>query len=281
MITIIIMPYPLRSASGISMIRKYCKNWHSILMVHAGLKDRTIVKFRDGVEIPLSKSDYGQFREYIYQKYLQDKGFRYSRDMKNRRVISLPDGFKAILPDSDYSWHFDEVYETRVYGRPDLKGHIVIDVGAAIGDTALYFCGLGAKRVYAFDPDKASAELARENVSLNGLEGHIIVLEQAATADSIDDIIKSTIPDDQRFFLKVDCEGCEYELLRELLSKNSLSRIDEVILEYHVGPNFERVAGSEKELINYLEKAGFDKPVVNDIYIIHAKRNVVSSIIAP
>jgi SAM-dependent methyltransferase len=275
------MPYPLRSASGLSMIRKYCKNWHSILMVHAGLKGRTIVKFRDGVEIPLSKSDYGQFREYIYQKYLQDKGFRYSRDMKNRKLISLPDGFKAILPDSDYSWHFDEIYETGVYGRPDLKDRIVIDVGAAIGDTALYFCGLGAERVYAFDPDKAMAELARENVSLNGLEGRIIVLEQAATADLIDDIIKSTTPEDRRFFLKVDCEGCEYELLRELLSKNLLSRIDEIILEYHFGPNFEQVAGREKDLINYLEKAGFDKPVVNDIYIIHAKRNVVSSIITP
>jgi hypothetical protein len=295
----IIMPYPFRSAAGASMIRKYVKNWYSVFMVYAGLKGRTIVKFRDGVKIPLSKEgDYGPFREYIYQKFLEDNGFRYSRDMKNRKVIFLPDGFKVILPDvrwrqsrvgptmedqisqpvdtTDYSWHFDEIYITRVYGRPDLKGRIVIDVGAAIGDTALYFCGLGAERVYAFEPDKTPAELAREYVSLNGLEGRIIVVEQPATADSIDDIIKSTTPDDRRFFLKVDCDGCEYELLRELFSKNSQSRIDEVIMEYH------RRKGQLALLLNYLEKAGFDKPLVTDnISIIHAKRNVVDFIRTP
>jgi hypothetical protein len=254
-------------------------------MVYGGLQGRTIVKFRDGVQIPLSKNNYGQFREHLYQKYLEDKGYHYSRDIKNRKVISTPDGFKVILPDSDYSWHFDELYETRVYGQPDLKGRIVIDIGAAIGDTALYFCGLGAERAYAFDPDKASAELARENVSLNGLEGRIIVCEQAATSDTIDDIIKSTTPDDRRFFLKVDCEGCEYELLRELLSKNSKSNRRSYtgvsFWSKQFGPNFGQVAGREKLLMNYLEKAGFDKPVVNNIYIIHAKRNVVSSIRTP
>jgi hypothetical protein len=279
------MSYPLRSASGVSLVRKYCKNWYSILMVYAGLKARTIVKFRDGVEIPVSKSDYWEFREYLYQKYLKDRGFRYSRDMKNRKVISLPDGFKAILPDPhfqfggtpDYSFQFNQIYDAGVYGRPDLKGHIVIDVGAAIGDSALYFCGLGAERVYAFEPDKATVELLRENISLNGLEGRIIVLEQPATADSIDDIIKSITPDDRRLFLKLDCEGCEFELLRELSSNNSLSRIDEVVLEYH------KEHGRVADLLNYLKKSGFDKPVMNSpaMWIIHAKRNVVNFIRMP
>lgn len=271
------MPYPLRSAAGFSMIRRYCKNWHSVVLVYAGFKDRTIVTFRDGVETPLSKSDYKTFREYLYQKYLQDNGFSYSYDMKNRKVISLPDGFKEILPElpDDYSWHFDEIYISRVYGRPDLKGHIVIDVGAAIGDTALYFYGLGAEKVYAFDPDKPRAQLLRENVSLNGLKDRIIVYEQPATVDLIDDIIKST-PDSLRFFLKLDCEGCEYELLRELLSKDSQSRIDEVVMEYH------RRKGRLSLLLNYLEKAGFDKPLVHDnISIIHAKRNVIGFIRTP
>ena len=39
-----------------------------------------------------------------------------------------------------------------------------------------------------------------------------------------------------------------------------------MIVEFHVGPNFEQVARREKDLINYLEKAGLDKPVVNDIF---------------
>jgi hypothetical protein len=86
----------------------------------------------------------------------------------------------------------------------------------------------------------------------------------------------STTPDDRLFFLKLDCEGCEYELLREFLSKNSQSRVDEVILEYHPKLGHYKLA----DLLNYLEKAGFDKLLVNS-HIIHAKRNVVSLLKMP
>lgn len=185
----------------------------------------------------------------------------------------MPDALKAILPDSICSWHVDEIYNVGVYGKPDLTGKVVIDVRAAIGDTALYLYARGAERVYAFEIDKDRAELARENISLIGLEGRIIVYDEPGTPDSIDHIIKSTTPDDRLFFLKLDCEGCEYELLRELLSKNSQSRIDEVVLEYH---------GQVAPLLNYLEKAGFDKPIVNTkTSIIHAKRNVVNYVRTP
>lgn len=51
----------LRSASGISMTRKYVKHWHSILMICAGVKGQTVAKFRDGGKVFLSKSDFEQF----------------------------------------------------------------------------------------------------------------------------------------------------------------------------------------------------------------------------
>lgn len=45
-----------------------------------------------------------------------------------------------------------ETFLEQPYGILDVKGRDVVDVGAYIGDTALYFRLKGAKRIYAFEP---------------------------------------------------------------------------------------------------------------------------------
>lgn len=49
-----------------------------------------------------------------------------------------------------YSLVLDEIYLMQVYGKPELKGKVVVDLGAAVCDTSLFFCRQGANHVYAF-----------------------------------------------------------------------------------------------------------------------------------
>jgi FkbM family methyltransferase len=50
----------------------------------------------------------------------------------------------------------------------------VIDVGAFVGDTAMYFILKGARRVVAIEPLPANYEELLDNIHLNGIEGRII-----------------------------------------------------------------------------------------------------------
>jgi len=56
--------------------------------------------------------------------------------------------------------------------------------------------------------------------------------------------------------LKVDCEGCEYDLFRNA-SSEALDRFDQIAMEYHYG---------YKELVNILKKSGFKTKRTIPIY---------------
>ena len=60
-----------------------------------------------------------------------------------------------------------------------LKGRDVIDVGASVGDTALYFVLNGARKVIAVEPLPKVARCAEENVKLNGITGEVKVINAA------------------------------------------------------------------------------------------------------
>jgi hypothetical protein len=156
-------------------------------------------------------------------------------------------GMKFVAP-----WHgkmmgesLKEVFIEDAYhvqGR-DLTGKVVLDVGAYIGDSTIAFALRGA-RVHAFEPIAEFHECLAETVRLNGCAGKV-VLHAVGLAD------KDTVgPDGMKLvdafryldeqhiehvdILKLDCEGCEYELLRDDRLLKRL-RPAEVVLEYHRG----------------------------------------------
>jgi len=55
----------------------------------------------------------------------------------------------------------------------------VIDVGAYVGDTAIYFLLRGAKHVYAVEPNPTAIRIAMENVRRLGLEGRVTFINAA------------------------------------------------------------------------------------------------------
>ena len=160
-----------------------------------------------------------------------------------------------------------EIFVRQVYGS-DFNQKVVVDVGAYNGDSAIYFARRGARLVIGLEPDPRSLELARENIRLNNLEDKVILLNVAlstrtgesklgvnAETPNITQIAEPySIPGDtleiqtvtveeimKQFnlqkidFLKMNCEGCEYGIIRTLPAK-AIESISEIVLEFHNGP---------------------------------------------
>jgi FkbM family methyltransferase len=160
-----------------------------------------------------------------------------------------------------------EIFVRQVYGS-DFHQKVVVDVGAYNGDSAVYFAKKGARLVIGLEPDPRSLELAKENIKLNNLQDRVKLLNVAlstrtgesklglnAETPNISHIAETTsMPDGglevetvtveeimRRFnlqnidFLKMNCEGCEYGIIRTLPA-NALDSINEIILEFHNGP---------------------------------------------
>jgi methyltransferase, FkbM family len=70
-----------------------------------------------------------------------------------------------------------------VYDFLDVTNRTVVDVGAGIADTAIYFALRGAKRVIAFEPFPKIFDIAQKNVKANGLEDKVILVNAGCGYD--------------------------------------------------------------------------------------------------
>jgi hypothetical protein len=221
------MPY-LLSASGLQMSKRYVINWYSPVFVFLKIIPATTARFRNGKNIYLTRTNYSEFREEILRQYLEDNGFSY-RVENGRTIVRTNSGLKLIII-PDYLNVIDEVFLRNRYCSARLSGRIVIDVGASIGDTSLYFASMGASKVYAFEADKSRYEVAEENIHLNGKDKIIKIMNDEANSENISELIENNHL--SNIFLKLDCEGCEYEILPNI-SKATYEQIDDIAMEYH------------------------------------------------
>ena len=158
-----------------------------------------------------------------------------------------------------------ETFYTGEYSALNVADKIVIDIGAFVGDTAVYFALKGAKRVVAVEPHPDAYTEMLENIRLNGLEGVIVPvnaglasrpgklciagnIETAITTyfktgdckDSVPAVTLSELLDEfdlrgSNMALKMDCEGCERDVI--LNDYKHVSLFDELIFEYHSPPD--------------------------------------------
>jgi FkbM family methyltransferase len=166
----------------------------------------------------------------------------------------------------------------------DVSGKVVIDVGAYIGDSTIYFLLRGADRVIAVEPNPVAYQEMLENIRLNNLMDKVIPLNagisnkhdkiciheqdvnKAASiyygigkhpsciayvdALTLEDIVERyKIPGGS--VLKMDCEGCEFTLLD--ISCQILLKFAQIIIEYH---------GEPYSLINHLKECGFRVDII-------------------
>ncbi|ESQ20903.1 MAG: hypothetical protein MGAcid_18960, partial [uncultured Acidilobus sp. MG] len=119
-----------------------------------------------------------------YACRLQASGNRVSIDVSPERVGLEVNGVSvAFNPSCVNIGSLIEIFEEGEYEVPEvlsgLKGREVVDVGASVGDTALYFVINRARKVIAVEPLPNVVKCAEENVRLCGATDKVKVINAA------------------------------------------------------------------------------------------------------
>jgi FkbM family methyltransferase len=165
-------------------------------------------------------------------------------------------------------------------------GWTVVDIGAGLGDFTIFAavnCPNG--RIFAYEPLTSSYKLLEHNLALNGLT-NVTAYQQATAAspglmaaqsnqteavstrfvsDKVDDVDQETavptitlaelldrLPGGYCHLMKIDCEGCEFDLLLNS-PPELLTRIERLAIETHDGYG----SASAAHLAAYLRQNGF------------------------
>ncbi|MEM4091423.1 MAG: hypothetical protein QXQ46_11920 [Thermoplasmatales archaeon] len=96
------------------------------------------------------------------------RDFRYVKPEK--KLCINYKGTVLCFYDTETNGDFPSVYYGEDYFLLMPEGEKVIDIGANIGDSIIYFCVNGAKEVLAIEPFGASYNSLLRNVSTNGFQ---------------------------------------------------------------------------------------------------------------
>jgi len=140
-----------------------------------------------------------------------------------------------------------EVFNYDEYKYIDVENRLVVDVGAGYGESAVYYVLRGARHVVAVEPCPQVFNELLENLKLNNVEDRVTPINAALTSTHSSIIVKCpsgevtvntvTLEDIAEKFdirgavLKMDCEGCEYDVV--LNDYEHVRLFDEVYFEYH------------------------------------------------
>ncbi len=269
------------------VIYKIVKNWQDVLLFRFGLKKQFTIVLRNGLKAEINNlQDYFDFwnKEQIQMILFKQAGLENRMEIdKSKKVIKFKFAHKDIFLVFDSFRQLSstiglikEQFIKGQYNWLNVKDKDVIDIGANIGDTAIYFALKGAKHIYAFEPYPYSYKIALKNIKLNKLEDKITLLNEGCAGKEssiqIDPSYKSMGDTSLKMFnegrrikittlknitkqfdikypaiLKIDCEGCEYDVLLEARDSD-LRKFEQIELEYHYG---------YLNLKEKLEKAGF------------------------
>jgi FkbM family methyltransferase len=284
-------------------IVRVCQNWPVVLLLRTGVLSKARLRLRDHTTLQASS----QSCQWLLQTDLRVWRLRLRSAIERGRLIA-GDGYYAVLLDGPEFqeeldatsgvtqlrlWFSSEAEEanclssleahflrktkhgTGMYGMLDVAGRDVLDVGANIGDSALYFASRGAKRVIALEPFPKMYARAKRNIEGNRQGQNIVLLNEGAGARSVHVRVPPALESNggsalrdfgvgqevkvssldelvERFriydgILKSNCEGCEYPFLLTS-SKESRLRFSQMLIEYHHGPD---------EIVRQLTADGF------------------------
>ena len=179
----------------------------------------------------------------------------------------------------------EEVF-SGTYDWLPVNGKTIVDIGANIGDSSIYFVKKGAKHVFAFEVNPALYGIALDNIHINKMEELITIKNLGigkgeAQIDpenlgkggfqiekggkgltiplcSLEEISKYLVNllKNSELVLKIDCEGCEYDAILST-STSTLAIYGSIIGEYHYG---------FAPIKQKLERAGFKTKFSGPVY---------------
>ena len=184
--------------------------------------------------------------------------------------LELRDGTQFTVRSLMDAWIVKETNLNRdyeVHGTAIQDGWMVVDIGAGLGDFTVFSARRTPHgRVFAYEPAPDSVALLNQNLKLNGIKnvevfpyavssknGELILdvsggvaVQYRTVGDTSFERGKITVhsvaladvlaglPGGACDFLKMDCEGAEYDMLLNL-DDIALGRLRRVCLEYHEG----------------------------------------------
>lgn len=213
------------------------------------------------------------------------------RSANPRCQIDLKNGMSITAPvDEPLLVLLNEVWTSHCYTPAHfdiVAGDTVVDIGANVGMFALWAASRHQSvKVIPIEPSPRMCEFLRRNLAANGLR-NVTVVQSAVGGQTGKAILYSrgveamnslycrdvmgsefhalintpllTLDDVfDRYsvqtcnFLKMDCEGAEYEILLNA-RRETLAKIHKISMEYHVGLN----EHGPEELVSFLESEGF------------------------
>ena len=152
--------------------RKAYRNWISVMLAIYRNRPRIKLKLRNGLWLESSLGGALTIMEIFYH---------------DGHVIRVSDEFLELVLNgksiSFYGWSYGGPGDLPDYDWLDVKGKRVLDIGASIGDTAVYFALRGAREVVAFEPYPFPYQFALRNVEANGLRNVRVINAGIAGSD--------------------------------------------------------------------------------------------------
>ncbi len=246
---------------------------------------RTFKKNKIKIKLNNNKICYWNYKQvknyhYLYNKYLQcyPNCNITNLTLFNTNLNALQFNYKGIeiqLYGSLDNGDIVDVFLHCDYSWLNSNNKIVLDIGANIGDSSIYFALNNAKKVIALEPYPYSYNYALKNININNLNDKITLLNAGYGEDSEIKVDENKITDagtdlkpskngkniklyslktlineynlnNEDLLLKMDCEGCEYNLLNE--DNDVLRKFKRIQIEYHYGYD---------KLINKLKACNF------------------------
>lgn len=267
-------------------LRHLFKNWIFALFSYIVGNKRIHVICRDGSSDYLDRVIFGRLVRAYYNGFVRDYLCRDGiiidshgnkipiNEFRSLTLAGLRCGWRYVdgfwvLNDVRFKHLYHTIYEVFNMGSYeilDVSGKYVIDIGAFVGDSTIYFLMRGSRFVIAVEPHPWAFDELLINVRANGLLGRVLPINTAisygndyvcinsgaSTIDAIstyfnrhaDDcmfIVKAmrlsdlmnsiNARDSTGLVLKLDCEGCELDIVTK--DYDALLNFDELIIEWH------------------------------------------------
>ena len=147
-----------------------------------------------------------------------------------------------------------------MYGYLDVRGKVVSDIGAYLGETTVLFARMGARHIHAYEPlffEYVEFNLKLNNITNATVHPYGVFIEEdtygVAITGSGSGLLSGgtqikVMPIEEAItdVVKMDCEGCEWSLLS--IPCDVIKRAEEYAIEIH---------GPEPLVVRKLEKCGF------------------------
>lgn len=278
---------------GFNIFRKGVDNWFSVALFQFIFKKDCVCKIKNIGSVKLKGG-----KNYLDNSLFRALVFSNSKDLSKEQYDILKTYLPQLENDVITIINYEDkrefkflnkemslIFESFLYGDyinipySDDGKKSIIDIGANVADTAIYFANKGYE-VVAFEPLPHIYNIAQKNIDLNPqIKNNITFVNKACSCKNgfttinfnendsggasefskanrqvevetitIENALKEY--DIKPNILKIDCEGCEVNIIKH----SDLSMFNQIIMEYHTS-----ITGVDVNiLINILKEQGFN-----------------------